>query len=162
VSLTAQKLPVPHGVVFPVAGFESVPKYTLAACGDVLTLSGVNAVVPPHSLPAVLLGAVALEVMRFVIFHSLTRLAPVATPDVPTPTNSRSVVPSKNVTRGEHVLFGFVPALMLRLSDTAGVVFITPVVAENDNAYKLGLVALFDWVPQAYRVAPADFGPLAK
>src|SRR5580704_12057785 len=123
----------------------------LAAWGVVLTLSTVNALVPPHSFGAVLLGAVALEAIRVFTFHSLTRFAPVVAPKFPVPTKIRSVVPSKKSSNGEHVPTGLLAPLIFRLSDMTGVLFIKPFGDENESAYKLGLVELVAWVPQAYK-----------
>src|SRR5271167_2188598 len=114
----------------------------LAACGVKLTLSTVNALVPPHSFAAVLFGTALLDAIRVLTFHSLTRFAPVVAPKFPVPTKIRSVVPSKKSSNGEHVPTGLLPPLMFRLSDIAGVLFINPFGDEKDSAYKLGLVEL--------------------
>src|SRR5580704_18871985 len=121
----------------------------LAAWGVVLTLSTVKALVPPHSFVAVLFGAVVLEVIRVFTFHSVTRFAPVVALKFPVLTKSRSVVPSKKSSNGEHVPTGLLAPLIFRLSDMAGVLFIKPFGDEKDSAYKLGLFELVPWVPQA-------------
>ena len=44
---------------------------------------------------------------------------------------------------------GVAGPLIFRLSDRTGVLFIKPFGDENESAYKLGLVELVPWVPQA-------------
>src|ERR1022692_3996632 len=134
----------------------------LAAWGTMATLSTVKALVPPHSLVAVLVGGVALDAIRVVTFHSVTRFAPVVPPKLPVPTNSRSVVPSKKSSKGEQVPAGFAAPLMFRLSDTAGVEFINPFGALKESAYRLGLVALLACVPHPYSVPAPVLGPVVK
>src|SRR5579864_1518998 len=134
----------------------------LIACGVMLTLSTVNALVPPHSFVAVLFGSVALEGIRVFTFHSVTRFAPPVPPKLPVPTKSRSVVPSKKSSRGEHVPTGLAAPLMCRLSDIAGTAFINPLGALKESAYKLGLLKLLACVPHPYRVPAPAFGPVVK
>src|SRR5277367_3353191 len=106
----------------------------LAACGVVLTLSTVNALVPPHSPVAVLFGTALLDAIREFTFHSVTRFAPVVALKFPVPTKSRSVRPSKKSSSGEHVPTGLPAPLILRLSDMTGVLFIKPFGDEKESA----------------------------
>ncbi len=111
-------------------------------------LSTVKALVPPSSLVAVAVGVVAFETIRVVMFHIVTRLAPVVAPAAPVPTKSRSVVPSKNSSRGEHVPTGLAAPLIFLSFDMAGTGFIAPV-ARNLSVYSAGLVLDAVCVPHA-------------
>src|SRR5689334_15799197 len=102
----------------------------LEAWKAVLLLSMVKPLVPPIWLAAVAVGVAALEVMRVLMFQAVTRFPPVVAPEVPTPTNKRSLVPSKYSIKGEQELLGLAPVLILWLSDIAGVVFINPLTAK--------------------------------
>src|SRR5579871_3364894 len=120
----------------------------LEACGSTLLLSIVKPVVPPNSFVAVAAGVAVAEVIRLLMFHIVTKFEPVVPVFTPVPTNSLSLVPSKNSVSGEQVLAGFAAVLMFLLLDIAGVAFITPFVP-NRMAYNAGLVAAPVWVPQA-------------
>ena len=107
----------------------------------------VKAVVPPSSLVAVAVGVAAFETIRLVMFHIVTRLAPVVAPAAPVPTKSRSVVPSKNSKRGEHVPWGLPPPFMFLSFDIAGTGFSVSL-ARNVSVYSAGLVLDAVCVPQ--------------
>ena len=111
-------------------------------------LAMVKAVVPPSSLVAVAVGVAAFETIRLVMFHIVTRLAPVVAPALPVPTKRRSVVPSKNSSSGEHVPTGLPAPLIFLSFDMVGTGFIAPV-ARNVSVYRAGLVADAVCVPQA-------------
>src|SRR5271166_1253446 len=104
----------------------------LAAWSSALTLSIVNELVPPHSFVAVALGSVVFnEILEF-IFHSVTRLAPLADVRAPVPANNRSFVPSKNSSNGAQKPAGLLAPLSLVSFDIAGVLFMVPLGEVND------------------------------
>src|SRR6266496_5544326 len=93
--------------------------------------------VPPNWLIAVDVGVAVVNVIRVLMFQAVTRFAPVVAPEVPTPTNKRSLVPSKYSNNGEQVLAGLATVVMFRLSDMAGVIFIILVAAKDRKSTRL-------------------------
>ena len=88
-------------------------------------------------------------VNRLVTFHMVTMFDPVLVARLtPVPTKSLSVVPSKNVSRGEQSLAGFVAAFIFMFPFMTGVVFITPFGA-NDMEYSAGFVLAVACAPHA-------------